>query len=266
VKGSARIDDHLPTSTSAGPEGTTPTSDSPIPGEPPKRVANAEELHDGCAPPTRLTSAASTSPRWWLAVGVGTVIVVPFAWLLSYVAALPFFIGLFFFLLFGLIVGAIMHRTASARRPYTDRPLLVGTTVVVLVGSLIPVYVEARDFPKDMAEHALTRSTFLGDRTGEEYKAAVRDEVRLKLRERFPPGGTLGYVKWVLKEGEWRKGELEGVRQTLGVYPCGFAWAVRVALSVGLLGFGIGSQTLALRRLSDPVIRSKDRRRQQSGG
>ncbi len=242
------------------------TSGRPAPSEPSEGVTKAENADRVCPPPPGISLAASSASRWWLAVGAGSVVVIPFAWLLSYVAALPFYVGLFVFLVFGLIVGAIMHRIASPTRPYSTGTLLLGTTVVVLVGSLVPVIVEARDFPRDMAERALTPKTYLGDRTPEEYKAAVQDKVRRKLGERFPPGGTIGYIKWVLAEGEWKKGELEGVRQALQVDHRGFAWVARVAVSIGLLGFGVGSQTMALRRSSDPILRSKDRQRPQSGG
>jgi hypothetical protein len=192
------------------------------------------------------------------------VICLPFGWLLSYAAALPFFIGLFFFVLFGLVMGAIMHRTASAGRPYPSSALVVGTTIVVIVGSIAPLLIEAWEHPKDMGARALTKSTVLGNRTGPEFKADVAEDIRRLLRERYAPGGFVGYVRWVLAGGEWKKGDVPGVARTLQVEQRGWVWALRVALSVAMLGFGIASQTFLLRLPSDPAVRRMDERRAQS--
>ena len=83
--------------------------------------------------------------RWWIAVVVGLIVILPFAWLLSHAALLPFFLGLFFFVLFGLLVGAVMHRVASRGRSYCSMSLVPGTTNVVMVGFCVSIAQEARD-------------------------------------------------------------------------------------------------------------------------
>lgn len=197
------------------------------------------------------------SGRWWLAVVVGTIASLPFAWILSYAAALPYFIGLFFFALFGLVIGAVAHRVAAPARPYRPSILIVGTACIVLTTWTLTVVKEAMDFPKDMVKQAeATRD--LGGRTIAQFRAEVESDVRGFLRDRYPPGGTPGYIRWVLTNGQIQRGELAAVGRTLGVPQSGFWWAVRVVLSLALLAFGVGSQTLALRLSRDPIVRAMD--------
>jgi hypothetical protein len=195
---------------------------------------------------------------WWLTVAVGVIVSMPFAWLLSYAAALPFYLGLFFFVLFGLVIGATMHRVASRRRPYGRAAILVGTTIVAGAGWIASIAVEGLGFPNDMGDDAIKRTLSIGNRSPEEYRKAVADEVRRFLRERYPPGGVVGYARWILTNGELKKGEIEGVKVTLRRGQRGYWWAVRVVLSIALLGFGIGSQTLPLRLRADPAVRVMD--------
>ena len=203
-------------------------------------------------------SAGKSQGRWWLAVAVGMLISLPFAWLLSYAATLPFFIGLFFFVLFGLIIGATMHRTAAPGRPYARPVLLTGTSIVILFGWTVALANESHDFPSDMADYAVGKARDIGDRTVDEYHAAVAGQVREHLRSSYAPGGTIGYVRWALTSGEIRAGELQDVKIKLGQSQRRYSWAIRVVLSLVLLSFGIGSQTLPLRLVKERALRAID--------
>ena len=189
--------------------------------------------------------------RWWSATGVGTIVSLPFAWLLSYAAMLPFYLGLFFFMLFGLFIGAVMFRIAARGGPYRRSAVLVGTTLIVGVCWTASLVKESRDFPADLAEDALRRSRDIGRRSADEYRTAVAEDIRAFLRERHPPGGVLGYTRWMLLEGEIKKGAIPSFDQTLPRSPARIGWAVRVVLSIALLGFAVGSQTLPLSRRRD---------------
>jgi len=207
------------------------------------------------------TTSLGSTARWWLAVVVGLVVSMPLAWLLSYAAPLPFFLGIFFFALFGLLIGAAMHRIASPGRPYGRAVLVVGTTVVVVVGWTASMLKEGRDFPMDMAVKVGNRTRDIGDRTIGEYRAVVADEVRSFLRERYPPGGTIGYVRWVLTSGELKKGQITHVHRTLEPAQRGFTWAARVVLSIALFAFGVGSQTLPLKpdtSITEPAVKESE--------
>ncbi len=105
---------------------------------------------------------------WWLTVAVGVIVSMPFAWLLSYAAALPFYLGLFFFVLFGLVIGATMHRVASRRRPYGRAAILAGTTIVAGAGWIASIAVEGLGFPNDMGDDAIKRTLSIGNRSPEE--------------------------------------------------------------------------------------------------
>lgn len=194
--------------------------------------------------------------RWWSATGVGTIVSLPFAWLLSYAAMLPFYIGLFFFMLFGLVIGAVTFRIAAPGRPYGRFAVLAGTTLIVGVCWTASIVKESRDFPADIAVDAVRRTRDIGRRSAEDYRKAVMEEVRTFIRERHPPGGVLGYVRWMLLEGELKKGAIPSFDQTLRRSPARLGWAVRVVLSIALLGFAVGSQTLSLSRASDPATLS----------
>ena len=203
-------------------------------------------------PPVSGTAPDTTEPRsarrWWWGVFIATPISLPFSWLLSYGALLPFLIGLFFFALFGLVIGAVVYRVAAPGRPFGTWRVLVGTTWLVLSVWALAGVLEARDFPGDMAKKALSLARSLGGRTPDAYSLAVAAQVRGFLSERYPPGGTLGYMRWMLSSGVIKKGALTDVRRTLRRGQTRFWYVVRVVLSVALLAFGVGSQTLPLSR------------------
>lgn len=195
--------------------------------------------------------------RWWVAVVLTTILALPLAWVLSYAAALPFFLGVFFFLLAGLIVGAVAHRLAAPSRPFAATHVVAGVTVVVLGVWLVSLMKEARELPKAMAQQA-ERVRDIGGLTLEGFHTAVESEVRDYIREHYPPGGTLGYVRWVVHDGTFEPGELRGVERKLQAAQRGATWMTRVALSVALLAFGVGSQTFTLRLQREPSVRAID--------
>jgi len=209
-------------------------------------------MPDVTAPPVEFAvSRETSSARWWWATAAGVIVSLPFAWLLSYAAALPFYLGLFFFMLFGLVIGAVTYRLAAPGRPYGRFAVLAGTTLIVGVCWTTSLVKESTDFPVDLAADAVGRARDIGQRSVEEYRAAVADEVRGFLSDHYPPGGVVGYVRWILLSGEMKKGEIPSFDQTLRRTPARLGWAIRVVLSIGLLGFAVGSQTFALRRPSD---------------
>lgn len=189
--------------------------------------------------------------RWWAGVGMGLVVSAPLSWLLSYGALLPFYLGLFFFALFGIVIGASVFRVASPVRPIGRWSVFTGTTLIVLTCWALSIVKESRDFPEDVAEDAITRVRDIGDRSAAEFRRYVEDAVEKLVAERFPPGGTLGYVRWSLFSGEIQKGEVDGVPLVLRRPQGPVGWAVRVVLSIALLGFGVASQTFLLSKPKD---------------
>ncbi len=190
--------------------------------------------------------------RWWSAVVVGGGVSVGLGWFLSYAAALPFYLGVFFFLVVGLVIGAVVFRVASPGRPYRRTTILCGTSIIVLIGWGATIAIEARNFPNVVARKAQKRTLSIGHRTAEAYRHAVSDGVRDHLRQSYPPGGLVGYVRWVLANKELTKGDVAELRRPMSFPVTGKAWVIRVLLCLGLLGFGIASQTWPLRIAFDP--------------
>lgn len=201
--------------------------------------------------------------RWWVAVVAGCLVSIPLGWLLSHAALLPFFLGLFFFVLFGLVIGALMHRIAAPARPLRTAGVIVGTTVVVLSCWSYSIYQEYRSFPAKRAKEAMRDPRIRIDegQTAEEYRLQVAANVRAYINEAYPPGGLLGYVRFVAADGVLEPSQIEGAYKTLRATHRRAAWIVRSTLSVGFLAFGVASQTFALRKKRDPLVRAIDRER-----
>ncbi len=187
------------------------------------------------------------SLRFWLAVLAAGVLSLPFCWLLSFAALLPFYLGLFFFALFGLPIGALVFRISSPGGPYRPSTVVAGTTVLVLGVWSVSIIKESRDLPWDMAEKAIKITPDLDGRTPQQFRNNVASEVRAHIGTNFPPGGVLGYVRWALSGGTLKKGELASVDASMTFSQTRYIFAIRMALSVGLLAFGVASQTWPLR-------------------
>lgn len=224
----------------------------------PARAAIQEPANDPEHAPGRAVQSAASASRsvaaaWrlWVGVLVGLVVATPLTWLLSFAAALPFMIGTFFFALFGLFVGATVFRVAAPGRPHGRFQVLAATTVVVFFmfgGSLA---LEGRGFASDLAADAAWRTRDLGDRTIGEFRAAAEREIATHIAMKYPPGGVLGYVRWVLDGGEIPRGTLPSVSVALRAPQSQWTWAARVVMSVAFAAFGVGAVTLVLSRTGD---------------
>lgn len=184
--------------------------------------------------------------RWWGGVAVGIAIGLPLSWLLSYAATLPFFIGLFFFALFGLVIGASVYRVAAKNRPCGRASVLIGTTLMVLVCWGLALQLEARRFPGDIADYAAENSPDLGGRDLPTYLQDVSRKTTDYLRQTYPPGGLIGYARWSMLNGRITRNDIPELVQPFRSNQARIWWAVRVVVSIALLAFGIGSQTLPL--------------------
>ncbi len=186
--------------------------------------------------------------RWWLAVGIGVAVSLPLGWLLSYGASLPFMLGLFFFALFGLVIGAVVYRAGLAARPIPSMQIKLGTAVVITVCFGLSLAKEARDYPIDMADHVSRTVQLLPDNmTSDELSADVVTFIQTTLRERYGGNGTIGYVRWALASGRLEY-PVATMSDPILLTPAQnrFWWVFRVLASAVLLTFGIYSQTSLL--------------------
>jgi hypothetical protein len=214
-------------------------------------------------PPLAAASRAArpVRSRWWWAVALGVALAIPFGWLLSHAAQLPFYLGLFFFVLFGLLIGAVMFRVSAPRRPYGLPSLTVGSALVILVAFVLSIFVESRDFPTTIAKRAGEQARVMREMSIYAYRTQIAEGVRTYLGERFPPGGTIGYVRWALTKGVLEPADVPGLTGALHPRQGRVGWGIRVVLSIVLLCFGLGSQTFPLHLRDEPDPRVISRRR-----
>jgi len=208
---------------------------------------------EGLKSPAGAAPAVRSSGRFWLGIAFGAIVSAPLAWLLAYAATLPFFLGIFFFALFGLIIGAAVHRVASPGRPYARPVVIVGTTALIVGAWMVSIVVEAHGLPMDLAEDVPNKTLDLRGRSRADYVDFVASGIRSYMNEHYAPGGTVGYVRWVLASGEFPKGSIDGVNQTLRFPQRKGWWVMRAVLSIGLFAFGVSSQTFLLRLSRDPA-------------
>jgi len=212
--------------------------------------AEAEPRSDSATQEGSRTVSAQALRRWWFGVLIGLVVSAPLSWLLSHAATLPFFIGLFFFPLFGLVIGACIFRYASGRGPFPPSHVIAGTTLIVLPCWGASLYLEAARFPRDVAEFAAEHAFDLGGRDLPVYLEDVAEKIDAYLARSYPPGGTIGYARWSILDGRIARDEIPELLKPFRSNQARIWWAVRVVISIGLLAFGVGSQTLSLARQS----------------
>ncbi|MHC4441217.1 MAG: hypothetical protein ACYTF1_12905 [Planctomycetota bacterium] len=188
---------------------------------------------------------------FWLALAlvVGVILGLPTGWLLATLAVLPMFLGLFFFLIVGLFIGAIMFRVGKQAAPVPKSTLItIGSIVAMTVWGAALVF-EFRQLPEDAAR--TVRSSFPKRYFDKQDRVRLQNETRdyvlAKLKEDYPPGGLVGYLRWAAD-----KGTIECPRifsddtETHALYQQGLMWIIRVLLSLLLVGFTTITQFVGL--------------------
>ena len=203
---------------------------------------------------------------WALAVGV--LLGLPVGWLLGILIFLPFMLGLFFYMLFGLLVGAAVYRVAGPAAP-VRRPVAfaIGLAVTLLIWctSLAGEYYNVRGYsiyrygsqgiawyPVDGDVTRSVRRWFAYRSFKPEQIAKLRAETRSaflkELDGKYPPGGFIGFIRWsVVNDKPIRIPRIFSP----SFEPCrppqqGPGWLIRLALSLILLGGATLSQVLGL--------------------
>jgi hypothetical protein len=220
--------------------------------------SNGSEDSPPASPPIEADPAdarAAPATRYLLqALLVGTLAGLPAAWILAYLAPMPYFLSLFFFMLLGLLVGAVMCRAARPGTPIArdrSRPVSLFVSLVICLGVIVW---ENRWFP-DMAARKAVQLSLVSKMNAQElnaYRERVRRAARDQLSSRYWPGGVLGYIRWAATSGRMefpRAGSDEPVPLENVQLPV--KWIIRVVASLALLMFAIDSQmaSLAPRRL-----------------
>ncbi len=179
----------------------------------------------------------------------GLLLAVPLGWMLAFLAALPFMLGLFFFLLLGLVIAATMFRFGiKAPPPSRAAAWFMGTSVAVLIMGT-SLWTEYRAFPRSV-ERVVRNSyfeSFTPDRR-EQLRAGVHSHAAEFLAREYPPGGLPGYLRWAATNGRMTCPRI--LKESTVPYRLPYRrgmWIVRVVLSLLLVEWTIMSQMLALR-------------------
>jgi hypothetical protein len=178
----------------------------------------------------------------------GIVVGIPAGWLLAYLAVLPFFLGLFFFLLFGLLVGAIMYRSGKSAAPLPRNAVrAVGILTVLLVWGT-GLFVEYAGLSEQIAKRV--RTGLIESLDDDEYRRLItKTDAYLDtvFAEQYPPGGIAGYVRWITSDAKVEVPRVYGPGEHQYVpIQSGANWVIRVVTSLALLMFSILSQELGL--------------------
>ena len=115
----------------------------------------------------------------------GLMFATPFAVLLSFVGLLVFYLGLFFFMIFGLLIGALMYRMWAPLRPLSRQRMLVGTAIVTLYAWGSALYLEGHWISINVSKAAMgqVRSLPTGMDDGQ-AKAIFQEDARRFLIQR----------------------------------------------------------------------------------
>lgn len=209
------------------------------------------------ASPTTTTCVPSPAQvhRWRLALVAATPCLIILGLLLARLVWLPFFFGLFFFLVAGLLVGALAFRIARPARPLRRRRILLGAVTVALLAWLATLLWEYRHFTATAGEQprfATARNAAVSaGQSPAKVTGRVADAFRAMLKERYSPGGPIGYARWALRGGRTII-VIEGDRDAVSTNLPGYAWAIRSLAALLLLSAGLWASLDSLHR-AQPV-------------
>lgn len=221
---------------------------------------------EGRAPAGRAGGGSRQCVFW--ALVSGCLVALPVGWVLATLIMLPFMLGLLFYMLFGLLVGAVVYRVASPAIPVPrGTAMAVGLVVTLAVYgvSLAGEYYNVRGYslyrsgpagwawyPVDGDAMQAVRESF----SKRSFAQAQLDELRRSTREAFvrelsakyPPGGFVGFLRW--RASPSRPIMLPRVLGE-GTQECkpkrsGTPWMIRMVLAFALLAGAMMSQVLGL--------------------
>jgi hypothetical protein len=205
------------------------------------------------APNSNDGTSAAQAPRpgaWPAALAVTFVLLGGLGLLLARLIFLPYYCGLFFYLVAGLLAGGLSFRIARPARPIAGRRLLTGVLLLSLFTTLIITLFEfdyvARtigDEPKfpDARNAALSEG-----RPTSEVSAAATREFKAMLRRAHPPGGAWAYVRWSMAGGKATL-VVGGAREQVRAGHVGWTWPIRTLAGSALLAAGLWASFESLR-------------------
>ncbi len=179
---------------------------------------------------------------------VGLVVATVLAWtLLSAALSLPFMLGLFFFMLFGLIIGAFMFRMGNPYRPVEKKHVLLTTILVSIVCWGTAMAKECMEFPQDFVDRAMHSGKFFKVDTLAELRCELGEFIGGYLDKNYGSAGAIGYLR-LAASGDPIVVDLPKQPKVITLEPwvSALTWWSRVLLSVVLLFTALYSVTIDL--------------------
>lgn len=209
--------------------------------------------------PPATPSLPSNPAAWWYAQALALALLVGLDGLMAILIWLPFYCGLFGYLVAGLIAGGVSFRLARRARPLSRKQVLAGVlriSVLSLIASVCWEYGYISSTIGDPPKFAglMNKAVRAGESPDRVARAAAR-EFRTRLASKYAPGGPLGYARWAVASGEMRI-ELDGTVETVSIGHRGFAWPARTAIGFLLtaLGLWLGLESLRSRQAVSNVL------------
>lgn len=203
------------------------------------------QTDDAPPQPTLILEGPWTAARvgaWRRAMIVSFLCLVPLGWLLVALIWLPLYMGLFFFLVAGLLVGAVSFRFARPARPMARRRILRGAGVLALACTAINLVWEFDQFARGVGKpprfaDARNAVVAAGEKASSiDTKANVA--FRAALTERYAPGGPIGYLRWAVSGADLPV-SVNGQTETIVMPHGGFRWPIRTLVAFLLLAVGL---------------------------
>lgn len=188
--------------------------------------------------------------RWLLARLVSLGLLVAFGFLLARLIWLPFYFGLFFFLVAGLLAGALSFRIARAARPISRSRILRGIAWLAVLAMIVTLCWEYQHVRATIGAppkfHEARNAAVKAGRPPGYIKDLASDEFRKGLRKAYPPGGPIGYVRWAASSGEMELA-VDGTKDVGAIDQRGAAWVVRTVAALLLMAAGLYASFESLR-------------------
>ena len=190
---------------------------------------------------------------WWLGLLASFLFLGALTWILARVVFLPYYMGLFFYQVGGLLAASVAFRIARPERPIKRRRLLFGAVLVAIAAWCVSICFEYHDRIEGIARgpefyEAKVKALAKGG-SAADVMDRVRNELREHLRSTYAPGGVLGYVRWVVASGEYTL-TADGVTDTVRIAHRRRAWVLRSIASICLMACGL---YMGLESLSSPT-------------
>ncbi len=170
------------------------------------------------------------------------------AWAFSHLANLIFYLGLFFFMLFALIMGSTLFRFLSGLGRISKRAVTVSGALCVLLSWGGGFVLEASYVPQDTYMNCLPKR-LPGGLTPDDLRRQIHTQARQFLTERYGSNLTFAYLRWELAGGEMHIA-LDGVNEPLDYRRIQgrIGFALRLVFSLALVVYGVFSQIVALHK------------------